>query len=89
MLCVQQIVAATAEIAENIRLGLVAVRILNGVVKNKDASNTGKFAACVSASHIEKRPASNSANALNLEGRESGLFHNCDGKVPHKSIRFL
>ena len=49
-------VAATAEIAENIRLGVVAVRILNGVVKNKYASNTGKFAAWVSASHIEKDP---------------------------------
>ena len=49
-------VAATAEIAEAIRLGVSAVRILDGVVRNKYASNTGKLAAWTSASHVEKDP---------------------------------
>ncbi|MEP7074448.1 MAG: hypothetical protein ABI878_01450 [Acidobacteriota bacterium] len=49
-------VAATAEIAEAIRLGTAAVQILDGVVRNKYASNTGKLAAWVSASHVEKAP---------------------------------
>jgi len=49
-------VAATAEIAEAIRLGVQAVRVLDAVVRNKYAANTGKLAAWTSASHIEKDP---------------------------------
>ncbi len=47
-------VAATANIAESIRRGMRAVRILIGVVQNKYANNVGKLAAWLSASHIEK-----------------------------------
>ncbi len=51
-------VAGTAEIGEVIRRGMVARRILEGVVKNKYRANTGKFAAWISASHIERAPKS-------------------------------
>lgn len=47
-------IAATAQIGEVIRRGMVAVRILNGVVKNKYRNNVGKLAAWLSASHIER-----------------------------------
>ena len=47
-------VAATAEIGAAIRRGMIARRILLGVVKNKYRSNVGKLAAWTSASHIEK-----------------------------------
>jgi hypothetical protein len=49
-------VEATAEIDEAIRRGMIAVRILNGVVKNIYRNNVGKLAAWTSASHIEKAP---------------------------------
>lgn len=49
-------VEATAKTGENIRLGKVAVRFLDGVVKNKYANNVGKLAAWTSASHVEKAP---------------------------------
>ncbi|MBK8303407.1 MAG: hypothetical protein WBC19_15330 [Pyrinomonadaceae bacterium] len=49
-------VAATAQTGETIRLGMVAVRILDGVVKNKYANDVGKLAAWISASHVEKAP---------------------------------
>jgi hypothetical protein len=52
-------VAATAEIDSAIRRGMIARRILNGVVKNKYRNNVGKLAAWVSASHIEKPPKKN------------------------------
>ena len=48
-------VEATAKTGENIRLGMVAVRI-DGVVKNKYANDVGKLAAWTSASHVEKAP---------------------------------
>lgn len=38
-------VQATAKTGETIRLGMVAVRIVDGVVKNKYDSNVGKMAA--------------------------------------------
>lgn len=47
-------VAATAEIGTKIREGMIAVRTMNGAVRNKYAQNVGKFAAWVSASHVEK-----------------------------------
>jgi hypothetical protein len=50
-------VAATADIGETIRRGMQAVRILEGVVRNKYRDNTGKTAAWLSASHIAKLPA--------------------------------
>lgn len=40
----------------SLRLGMVAVRILDGVVKNKYDSDVGKLAAWISASHVEKAP---------------------------------
>ena len=49
-------VEATAEIAAAIRRIMVARRILDGVMRNVLAANTGKLAAWVSASHIEKAP---------------------------------
>jgi hypothetical protein len=45
---------ATAAIGAAIRRGMVARRILDGVVKNKYRSDVGKLAAWTSASHIEK-----------------------------------
>lgn len=52
-------VAATANIGEAIRRGMVARRILEGVVKNKYRNSVGKLAAWLSASHIERDPKSN------------------------------
>jgi hypothetical protein len=52
-------VAATAEIDSAIRRGMIARRILLGVVKNKYRNNVGKLAAWTSASHIEKAPKNN------------------------------
>lgn len=49
-------VAATAETGESIRRGMVAVRILDGIVKNKYSGDVGKLAAWISASHVEKAP---------------------------------
>ena len=49
-------VAATAELSAVIRRGMIARRILDGVVKNKYRSDVGKLAAWLSASHIEKAP---------------------------------
>jgi hypothetical protein len=49
-------VEATADIAESIRLGVQAVRVLDGIVRNTYASDTGKTAAWASASHVEKDP---------------------------------
>lgn len=49
-------VAATAEIASKIREGMVIVRILDGILRNKYANNPGKLAAWLSASHVEKPP---------------------------------
>lgn len=49
-------VAATAETASKLRQMNVAVRVLDGIVKNKYANNPGKLAAWISASHVEKAP---------------------------------
>lgn len=49
-------VAATSELSAAIRRGMVARRILEGVVKNKYRNNVGKLAAWLSASHIERAP---------------------------------
>jgi len=49
-------VASTAEIGDTIRRGMIARRILEGVVKNIYRSNVGKLAAWLSASHIERVP---------------------------------
>lgn len=50
-------VEATAEIGAAVRRGMVAWRILDGVVKNRYRSNGGKLAAWTSASHIERAAA--------------------------------
>jgi hypothetical protein len=47
-------VEATAEIGTQIRKGMVAVRTMNGAVRNKYRADAGKTAAWTSASHIEK-----------------------------------
>ncbi len=39
-----------------IREGMVIVRNLDGIVKNKYANDPGKLAAWISASHVEKAP---------------------------------
>lgn len=49
-------VAATAVIGEAIRRGMIARRVLEGVVTNKYRNNVGKLAAWLSASHVEKAP---------------------------------
>lgn len=49
-------VEATAETAEAIGRGMVARRILDGVVKNTYRNSAGKLAAWESAKHIEKLP---------------------------------
>lgn len=49
-------VAATAEIGEAIRRGMIARRILDAVVRNRYNHEVGKLAAWVSASHIERAP---------------------------------
>ena len=51
---IDQQVEATADVGEAVRRGMQAVRTLEGVVKNKYRSNTGKLTAWLSASHIEK-----------------------------------
>jgi hypothetical protein len=45
---------ATAAIGAAIRRGMIARRILDGVVKNKYRNDVGKLAAWTSAGHIEK-----------------------------------
>ncbi len=49
-------VEATAEIGEAIRRGMVARRILDGIVRNVYKTDPGKLAAWTSASHVEKPP---------------------------------
>ncbi len=49
-------VAATADTASKIREGMIDVRILDGIVKNRYANDPGKLAAWISASHVEKAP---------------------------------
>jgi hypothetical protein len=49
-------VEATAELDEAVRCGMIARRILDGVVRLKYKNNSGKLAAWTSASHIEKAP---------------------------------
>ena len=51
-------VAATADLASNNRQGMVKVRILDGIMRNKYANDPGKLAAWLSASHVEKAPKS-------------------------------
>ncbi|QQS33258.1 MAG: hypothetical protein IPM50_01370 [Acidobacteriota bacterium] len=49
-------VEPTAEIGESVQRGMVARRILDGVVRNVYRNDVGKLAAWTSASHIEKPP---------------------------------
>jgi len=49
-------VEATAETSSKLRQGNVAVRTVDGIVKNKYANDPGKLAAWISASHVEKAP---------------------------------
>jgi hypothetical protein len=49
-------VEATTELGEAVRRGMIARRILDGVVKLKYKNNAGRLAAWTSASHIEKAP---------------------------------
>lgn len=49
-------VAATADEAAKVRTGMVIVRVLDGIVKNRYANDPGKLAAWISASHVEKAP---------------------------------
>jgi hypothetical protein len=51
-------VAATAESAAFIREGMIAKRVLEGIVRNRYAGDPGKLAAWISASHVEKAPKS-------------------------------
>lgn len=39
-----------------VRTGMVAVRTLDGIMRNTYATNPGKLAAWLSASHVEKAP---------------------------------
>lgn len=49
-------VAATADVAAKVRDGMIVVRTLDGIVKNRYANDPGKLAAWISASHVEKPP---------------------------------
>lgn len=49
-------VTATAEIGESVRRGMIARRILDGIVRNVYKNDPSKLAAWSSASHIEKGP---------------------------------
>jgi hypothetical protein len=49
-------VAATAELGAAIRRGMIAHRILKGLLRQKYRRNPGKLAAWLSASHLEKLP---------------------------------
>lgn len=49
-------VEATAQSAANVREGMIKVRVLDAVVRNKYHNNPGKLAAWTSASHVEKPP---------------------------------
>jgi hypothetical protein len=49
-------VEATAQAGATIRRGMVARRILDGIVRNRYRGNVGKLAAWTSASHIEREP---------------------------------
>lgn len=49
-------IAARAEIAAELRQGMVVVRILDGIVLNRYANDPGKRAAWIAASHVEKAP---------------------------------
>lgn len=49
-------VAATADISAKIRQGMIIVRTLDGIVRNRYANDPGKLAAWLSASHVEKAP---------------------------------
>ncbi len=49
-------VEATADLGAAIRRGMIAHRILKGVVGNKYRNDVGKLAAWLSASHIERAP---------------------------------
>lgn len=49
-------VAATAETASKLRQLNVAIRTVDGIVKNRYASNPGKLAAWASTSHVEAAP---------------------------------
>jgi hypothetical protein len=47
-------VEATAEIGTEARKGMVAVRTMNGAVRNRYRADAGKLAAWLSASHVER-----------------------------------
>jgi hypothetical protein len=47
-------IAATAQIGESIRRGMIALRILDAVMKNLYAEFPGKLAAWISAAHVER-----------------------------------
>lgn len=49
-------VAATAQLGENIRQMMIAIRILDRVMRNIYIDNPGKIAAWISASHVERAP---------------------------------
>lgn len=51
-------VEATANIGEQIRKGMIAVRTMNAPVKNRYRDDVGKLAAWLSASHVRKEPES-------------------------------
>ena len=53
---VDERVATTALIGESIRRGMIALRILDAVMRNIYATQPGKLAAWLSASHVERAP---------------------------------
>jgi hypothetical protein len=56
IIAIAEHVEATADTAAKVREGMIIVRILDGIVKNKYANDPGKLAAWISASHVEKAP---------------------------------
>jgi hypothetical protein len=49
-------VAVTVDEAAKVRAGMVIVRILDGIVRNRYAIDPGKLTAWISASRVEKAP---------------------------------
>lgn len=60
-------VASTAEIGAIVRRGMIALRRLNPIVRQKYKNNTGKLAAWTTAKHVKRQAVNNSAPIENTK----------------------
>jgi len=78
---------------KKIREGMVIVRILDGIVRNRYANDPGKLAAWISASHVEKAPRKRRHQRHNAKtfpihwDYDSGLGVMHDHSVPSGRVR--